>query len=901
MSATAAQPTVVPPTGTVTFLFSDIEGSTRLLEQLGPRFADVLRQHRQALRGAFAVQGGVERSTEGDSFFVAFPDAPKGLAAAVDASRRLASIDWPDGATVRVRVGLHTGEGRLVDGDYVGMDVHRAARIAAAGHGGQILLSESTRILAERSLPPGVSLTDLGEHRFKDIPAPEHLYQVTLDGQPGTFPPLRSLARTVSNLPAELSTIVGRDADVEAVRELLDRARLVTVTGAGGTGKTRLVQEVARLTVTSNGTDVTFVPLEALTDADLIPAEVLRALRLDIAASKEPLDRVVEHLAGRKTLLVLDNLEQLSGAGLIVRSMLDGAPALTVLASSQAALHLAGEHEYALQTLPVPDDEHAAAQDLDAIAAIPAVRLFVERARAARADFALDASNAAMVVAICRRLDGLPLAIELAAAQAKLLSPQAILNRISGHVDVLSSRRDDLPLRQRTLRATVDWSYNLLPEPEQRLFRRLAAFAGGARLSEVEAIGASEPVVPDPIDALAVLVDRSLVAVRRGPSGDDRYVLLETIRAHGRDLLRDLGEESAVLTRHAAIYRDLARQAEPEFYAPSRRAGLDRLANDHDNLRAALDYLETTADLTGALDMSADLWRFWQQRGHLLEGRERLDRLLEAAAARPDGEISPYVLSRAEEAGGSLRYWTRTEGVVANAFYERSLEHARASGDPAREAWAMYNLAFIFDFTPTAGIGEVDEIRANQLRRQALERFRELGDRRGVAESLWAMGGNALAIRRDPAEARSLLQEAEALLQALGNGYGLSWVNVSLALLDASEGKLEPALEDVLRAADVFVRDGDVTGEIVAVQALGSLAARGGDDITAIRLAAAAEAAARDIGAELPRIPPIVEPIDEAVSRASPEELRRERGVGVALGARSILASALEARRIPKS
>src|SRR5258706_2201674 len=508
MSGSAQQHEPRAPTGTVTFLFSDIEGSTRLLDTLGDRYADVLQRHREAMRRAFAANAGVERGTEGDSFFVAFADAGRAVVAAADATRALAATDWPPDARVRVRIGLHTGEGRLAEGDYVGMDVHRAARIAAAGHGGQVLISESTRILAERSLPSDVTLRDLGEHRLKDLPGPEHLYQLVSDGQPTDYPPIRSMARTVTNLPARLTTIVGRDADVEAVLGLLGEARLVTVTGPGGSGKTRLVQEVARAEAEAGGTDVAFVPLEALTSADLIPVEVLRALRLDIAAARDPIDRLAEHLSARKTLLVLDNLEQLAGAGLIVRALLDRAPTLSILGSSQASLHVGGEQEYALRTLPLPDQPHRGPRDLGEVGGNPAVRLFVERARAVRADFPLDPSNVAAVIAICARLDGLPLAIELAAAQVKLLSPPAILDRITDRLDALASRRGDLPVRQRTLRATVAWSYELLGEVERRLFRRLSVFAGGAQLAEIEAIAAVDPPIPDAIDVLETLVDR---------------------------------------------------------------------------------------------------------------------------------------------------------------------------------------------------------------------------------------------------------------------------------------------------------------------------------------------------------------------------------------------------------
>lgn len=849
------------------------------------------------MRRAFAEHGGVERGTEGDSFFVAFGDAIGAVAAAGEGTRNLAGVDWPDGAAVRVRIGLHTGEGRLVDGDYVGMDVHRAARIAAAGHGGQVLLSESTRILAERGLPEGVSLRDLGEHRLKDLPAPEHLYQLVIDGQSAQFPPLRSLARTVTNLPAQLPSIVGRDVDIAAIRELLAESRLVTVTGPGGMGKTRLAQEVAREVVAADDGDAVFVPLEALTEADLIPLEILRALRLDIAFARDPLDRLAEHFSTRTTLLVLDNLEQVQGAGLAIKALLDRAPTVSVLASSQAALHVGGEQEYALAPLPVPSGELARAP-LEAVANSPSIRLFSERARLVRADFVLDATNATAVAEICARLDGLPLAIELAAAQVKLLSPAAILERIAGRLDALITRRDDLPLRQRTLRATVTWSYDLLGETEQLLFRRLAVFVRGARLAEIEALAAVDPPLSDAIGSLETLVDRSLVRVRRGGSGEDRYGLFETMRTYGRELLRELNEETSVQQAYAAIYRDLAHRAEPALYTAERRAWLERLADDHDNLRAALDELESSGDLAGALDLAADLWRFWQQRGHVLEGRERLEHLLSIVAAPGAQAIPPLVRSRAEEATGSLWYWSATERRTPRDYYERAVAFAIESGDRGREAWARYNLAFAYDFTPSvADVDAPDPVAATALRAQALDTFRALGDRRGIAESLWAMGGNALAIAKDPAAARARVLESIPLLEEIGDLSTLGWAHISVGMQEALVGNLAAADDRVGRAAEVFVRDGDVAGQVVSVQCLGSLAARRGDDLTAARFGSAADAAGHEMGIDLPRIPPIVIPLDEARARLAPEDLERESELGVALGAKAILDTAIESWR----
>jgi non-specific serine/threonine protein kinase len=377
--------------------------------------------------------------------------------------------------------------------------------------------------------------------------------------------------------------------------------------------------------------------------------------------------------------------------------------------------------------------------------------------------------------------------------------------------------------------------------------------------------------------------------------------MLETIRAYGRDLLDEAGEGAAVAARHAAIYTALAARAEPEFYGRDRRVWLDRLADDHDNLRAALAELRVAGDLEGALGMAADLWRFWQLRGHLTEGRQRLDDLLADAASPGARPVSPFVLSRAEEAAGGIRYWTTSDRQIARTFYERSLAHAVESGDRGRVAWATYNLAFVFDFTTEADIGAIDTERGRGLRETALAEFRALGDRRGVAESLWAMGGNALTILDDPEKAHRLLLEALPLLEELGDLYGTSWTLTSLAMLAAVEGDLETAEAQVLRAAALFERDGESAGEIVSLMALGSIAARRGDNVTAVRIAAAAEAAAHAIGAEIPQIPPIVEQLAAAAAKLKPADLAREREIGIALGLRSLLSAGLGSQRANRS
>lgn len=866
-----------PPTGTVTFLFSDIEGSTRLVQRFGGDWPGLLEQHRTALRSAFAAHGGWEHGTEGDSFFVVFRSAPEAVAAAVDSQRALEAIDWPADGRVRVRMGLHTGDGRLSRHDYVGIDVHRAARIAAAGHGGQVLLSETTTSLVAGSLPGDVELVDLGAHRLKDLPRPEHLHQLAIAGLDSEFPPLRTLGARTSNLPVALSSLVGREADIEAVRGLLGGARLVTVTGPGGTGKTRLVQEVARQSAAAFEGGAAFVPLEAIRDSELIPVEILRALRLDTAATTPPRDRVIQALAGEASLLVLDNLEQLGGAGPVVRDLLGAVEGLSVLASSQAALHVPGEQEYALQPLPGGD----------------AVLLFVERARAVRPEFDLDDAGFATVSAICERLDGLPLAIELAAAQTRLLAPAAILARITDRLEGLATRLGNVPERQRTLRATVGWSYDLLDEAAQRLFRRLSVFVGGATLGDIEALEARRGRDADALETLDTLVDRSLVVVRRLSAEEHRFATLDTVRSVARELLRDAGEEREALDDHGAVFRDLAAAAEPALYGNHRRVWLDRLAAEHDNMRAAIDHLASSGDLAGALDIAANVWRFWQTRGHLVEAYHRLDSLLTVAADRTD--LEPGLLSRAEEAAGGIAYWMRTSAEKEiEPHYQRSLEFARQAGDRRREAWALYDLAFVYDFVAlTSDTDKADPELALRLRHEALDIFRAIGDKRGIGESLWALGGNSIAIRDDPITARDHLAEASTALAEIGNSYGAAWANMSLGMLESLSGNLGPARAAMLRAAKLFVDDDDITGEIISIQALGALAARAGDDRLAVRLGAAAVMLARRIGVDPPLIAVLHEPLVEAQARLSPEEVAAEEAAAQSIEARPFLEAAI--------
>jgi predicted ATPase/class 3 adenylate cyclase len=589
------QPTL--PTGTVTFLFTDIEGSTRLLRELGDAYADVLAEHRRALRDAWWRHEGVEVDTQGDAFFVAFARASDAVAAAAEAQRALA------GGPVRVRMGLHTGEPLRSDEGYVGFDVHRAARIAAAGHGGQVLLSQATADLA------GVDVRDLGLHRLKDLSAPERLFQLGRED----FPPLKTLHET--NLPVPATPFLGRDREIDQIEALLRRpgVRLVTLTGPGGSGKTRLSLQAAAAAAGAYDRGVWWVPLASLADPALVETTASQAL-----GSKDTLSAAV---GDKRLLLVLDNFEHLLDAAAAVDQTIGSCPHLTVLVTSREPLHVDGEWEVAVDPLREPE----------------AVDLFVQRALAVDSEFAPNGE----VAEICRRLDCLPLAIELAAARVKVLSPSVLLERLEQRLPLLAGGSRSAPERQRTLRATIVWSYDLLTAAERDLFARLAVFAGGCTLEAAEEICGAD------IDAVASLVDKSLLR-RTG----DRYWMLETIREFAAERLDQLADAGILRDRHAAFYIALGERALPELRAREARKWLERLDAEHANLRSSLEHLLACEDVDGALRLSGAVWPYLQTRGHWTEGRRYL-----AAAVAMGADLEPERLVNSLWGGAILALW----------------------------------------------------------------------------------------------------------------------------------------------------------------------------------------------------------------------------------------------------
>ncbi len=666
------------PSGTVTFLFTDIEGSTKLLHALGAEaYGDALAEHRRVLRGAFRAHGGVEVDTQGDAFFVAFPTARGALRAAAAANEGLAA------GPIRVRMAIHTGTPLLGPEGYVGVDVHRGARIGAAGHGGQVLVSAATA-----SLLGSDGLRDLGLHRLKDLSAPERIYQLGVDD----FAPLKTLYQT--NLPIPATPFLGREHELAEVVDLLrrDRLRFLTLTGPGGTGKTRLALQAAAEASESFPDGIYWVPLAPLRDPELLLSSVAYVLGVKEEPAGPMQDTLSAHLAGKHLLLVLDNLEHLLPQATASIAALRDANGSSLLVTSRERLRIRGE-----QTWPVPP-----------LADKDGTELFVARALAVDPGF----TGSAAVGELCARLDGLPLAIELAAARTAVFSSEQLLDRISQRLDLLKGERDADP-RQQTLRATIEWSHDLLSESEQRLFRRLAIFVGGCTYEAAEQVADADP------DNLQSLLDKSLLRKRDTPQAP-RYSMLETIRQYAEERLEESGESEASRRRHAEHFLALALEVEPNTRSYSAE-WIERLELDHDNLRAAFDYLANSGEDELVLRLAGALSDFWYYGGHVAEGWRRLVSALES-------EERPTTARASALSGAASIAYTRGDAAKAGLLAEEALALHRRFGDTLGTAYALNQLGVI-------SIDEGDFKRAEQLVQESVDLFRQAGDELGTVES----------------------------------------------------------------------------------------------------------------------------------------------------------------------
>jgi predicted ATPase/class 3 adenylate cyclase len=812
------------PARLVTFLFTDIEGSTMRWDQHPQAMRAALARHDAVLQEGIIAHGGVvlTEQGEGDSFFALFAGASDALAAACALQQALVAEPWPEEvAPIRVRMALHTGEAGMQGGvDFRGTPVNRCARLRTAAHGGQVLLSAATYEVARDDLPPGMNLRDLGEHRLKDLTRPERIYQIVHPDLPSAFPPLKTLDAQRHNLPVQLTPLVGREREVTTVRDrLLDPdTRLLTLTGTGGTGKTRLALQVAAEALDAFPDGTFFVNLAPIGDPDLVLPTIAQTLGLTESGSQPLRETLHTFLQDKHLLLLLDNFEQVLDAAAVVADLLAARARVRIMVTSRAVLHLRGERLYPVPPLALPS--LTPLPPLERLTQYAAVRLFIERTRNVQPDFVVTNETAPAVAEICVRLDGLPLAIELAAARVRLFTPLALLARLSSRLGVLTGGARDLPARQRTLRATIDWSYSLLTAEDQILFARLSVFVGGHTLEAIEAICNPDGAL-DVLGGVESLLEKSLLE-HTEVEGETRFVLLETLHEYARERLEASGEAEELRRRHTAYFLELAQRA--AVHGGTVEAGwLERLEREHDNLRAALGWTHDRAEVELEVKLAVALALFWATRGYLGEARERLGGLLalqgrhrhalppdlraealfwlghmlwaeadyERAAPLMEETLAlcrvlgePRVAARCLRILGHIAR-ERGDGEQATALFREALDLARDIGDTARTAWALLGLG---DVAREQG----DAARLERFCAESLTLFREVSDKRGEGYALNNLG-LAARLRQDVPQAAALFADSLAVFRELGFAVGVAEVLSNVGGLARVQGQLEQA------------------------------------------------------------------------------------------------------------
>jgi predicted ATPase/class 3 adenylate cyclase/Tfp pilus assembly protein PilF len=806
-------PPAVLPSGTVTFFFTDIEGSTQLWEQRPEAMGQALARHDTLLRNAVEFHGGVIFKTTGDGICAVFTRAADALTATLAAQHAFQQEMWGETGSLHVRMALHTGAADLRSGDYFGSPVNRVARLLAAGHGGQILLSLAAEELVRDELPALVELRDLGIHRLKDLTRPEHIFQVVTSSLPAEFPPLKTLNAYFNNLPVQPTPLIGREAEVAQVCALLrhPQTRLVTLTGPGGVGKTRLALQIAAELVDVYPSGVYFVPLEPISDPAFVITAIMQALGITETSSRPLRDMVRTHLQNKQLLLLLDNFEQVMTAAPLINDLLSAAPQLNVLVTSREVLRLRGEKGVVVPPLAVPDRKQ---MPLSVLSQYAAVALFIARALDVKSDFVVNNENAPTVAEICHRLDGLPLAIELAAARIKLFTPQALLARLDDRLKLLSSGARDLPARQQTLRNTIDWSYNLLDEGEKTLFVRLGVFVGGCALEAVEAVCNSEyDLAMDEITGLTALVDKSLLRQMEGLEGEPRFVMLETIRQYALEQLNARGATEVLRQQHATHFLALTEAAELHLQGSGEVIWLNRLEMEIENFRAALEWALQARKLEIAMQLSGSLWRFWEARGYWSEGRKWLEALLTERHHAPlslqvnvlmgAGKLELYQdnylqarshfeeslmfyqklddeqgMERALHALGTL---AQIQGDLAQArgFFEQALRLNREQAAQPVRAKIILNLGMLAHY-------QGESLHARALYEESIAIAKQLGDEATVLLGLINLG--VMLEEKDYAQATTLYEESLMLSRKLGNPRGISSALARLGSVALKQG-----------------------------------------------------------------------------------------------------------------
>ena len=854
-------------TGTVTLLFTDIEGSTRLLQQLGDRYAAVLKECRRLLRVAFQQENGFEVDTQGDAFFVVFESAAEAVAAAMHAQKALFAASWPEEAVVRVRIGLHTGEPQPTDEGYIGLDVHCAARIMSAAHGGQVLLSQKTHDFVADELPDDVGLRDLGAYRLKDIVGTIQLYQLVIPGLPTDFPPLSALSSQnfLHNIPAPTTSFVGREQEMATLGNLLLRSdvRLLTLIGPGGVGKTRLALQVAERLRHRFANGICFVPLDLVSDDGAVLSAIAEALNIQEEKALSLQEQVKMALRNLSLLLILDNFEQVVTARTLIADLLSACPRLKVLVTSRVMLHMQAEHLFEVPPLPLPDQKLLSRlkdfPDPTKLLDCAAIALFVQRAQAVQPTFQLSSSNAAAVAVICARLDGIPLAIELAAARMRQFQPQALLTHLEQGLFMLQGKAHDVPERQQTLRGTIAWSYNLLTITEQEVFRRFAVFVNGASLEAAEQVcrGSVDSTVRDITSVLDALIDQSMLQRQELEKQEVRFWQLQTLREYGLVCLAEAGELEATQAAHAAHYFAWVGGVAPLIAGAEQVDWLDRLDRDYENVRVALEWLIERARVEvgrneQALRLCNALFGYWESRGYIKDGLA----LVERALAVSQG----VVLSERAQVlhGAAFLAMIQDDYARAEVFLRESQVLLRASGDRAsmanilllqgnlsivknnyklarrllEEALTLYSeredmqrvvstreaLAYI-------AITQCHYGRAKSLLQENIAFYQARGDQYRLALPLYHLACTLFLSREDPKAARSLTEESLMLFRTVGNkrlmAYNQHLLGLILCMEEDEDGNASAMLEESLA---VFKIMEERSGTAEALMALAYLA-----------------------------------------------------------------------------
>ncbi|HKY48409.1 MAG TPA: DUF4062 domain-containing protein [Acidimicrobiia bacterium] len=822
------------PGGTLTFLFSDIEDSTRLVQELGETYPAVLGAYRSMIRATVNAHSGQVVDTEGDGTFSVFTEPADAARAAVEIQRTMAleplsggDLDRPHdpGPGIRARIGLHTGRATVTPEGYVGLDVHRAARIGASGHGGQIIVSSTAAsLLADVIAGQEWHLRDLGAFALKGLSRSEHLYQLLAPGLAEEFPVPRARQASEVHLPAQLTSLVGRGPEIAQIGALLSRpeVRLVTLSGSGGIGKTRLAVAVAAQVAADYPDGVLFVSLAGVRDPDQVMTAIAEAIGTTI--NRSSFEAVADHFAAKRALLILDNFEQVVAGAPALTRLLTRCPGINMLVTSRVALRVIGEHEYLVPPLPVPSVD---TYGLEAVLNSAAVNLFVERARSVRPDFSINVSNAGDVAGIVRRLDGLPLAIELAAARLRMLTPATLLTQLAKSFDALGHGPQDLPARQRTLRATIDWSYELLTVDERQIFRRLSVLAQNWSLEAAVDLGQLD--VSSTMSLLESLVEKSLLRIESDSEGEPRFRMLATVREYGLERLREAGEFEPLQDHHALHFLNLAEELEPGLNGAGHGASMRRLDLEWENLRLAVLHFAENGEIVNMVRLTHALWIYVWVRGHVAEVGEWMRK-----AGPPDPNLPAVSLGRLTWLTGGV-FFERGDHADALAAFERSIEVLSGTDDLEGLAWAKYLRAATL---PAFGASAAD---LREMYIDSLERFRAIGTEWGETWAHTSLGLLA-ASSGDIEEAARHYRNCLEIAQRLENRSMLAMAHTQLGFTHLAAGAIDQARSSLGLAVEIHRTISYREGLVYTLEALAGLSMQEADASRAMIALGAAEA-----------------------------------------------------------